>query len=119
MPEQFIIPTDTLMDWSAFIVAMGVAIVWIAKGVRPLLKPIKKIENRLTDVEEKSETCAEFFANDKRRLDEHEQILSQLSNDNKIMLESIALLMKHAETGNSTGEVSDGRDKLENYLINR
>lgn len=119
MPEQFIISTDAIMGWSALIVAVGVAIGWIAKGIKPMLKPFKRMETRLTKVEKKSDTCAQFFANNKKRLDEHDELLAKLSNDNKIILESIALLMKHAETGNSTGEVSAGRDALEAYLIKR
>lgn len=119
MPEQITIDIALIVAVCLMVTNIATAIAWLRKGAKPLFKPIEQIRGRLDDVEDRSKTCAEFFANDKRRLDEHEAILNQLSSDNKIILESIALLMKHAETGNSTGEVSDGRDKLETYLINR
>ena len=62
---------------------------------------------------------AKKFANDEIRLNSHEEMLKELKADNKIIMESLALLMRHAETGNCTGEVAHGRQELEKYLINR
>lgn len=119
MPEQITIDIATVLFWCGVIVAVGGAAAYIKKGSKPLLKPFNDMKCEIDAIEKRSAACAKKFANDEKRLNEHELLLQELAEDNKIMLESIALLMKHAETGNSTGEVSEGREALEKYLINR
>lgn len=119
MAEHIIIDTNTVLAWCGFITAVGVAIGWLAKAARPMLKPFKEMQCEIKEIEQRSEACAKRFTTDEERLNTHEQMLKELTADNKMILESIALLMKHAETGNNTGEVSQGRQELEKYLINR
>ena len=119
MPEQIIIDPNAIIGWSAFIAAIGIAIGWIAKAMKPMLKPFKEMQCEIEEIEQRSKACAKRFTADEERLNTHEEMLKELTADNKMILESIALLMKHAETGNNTGEVSQGRQELEKYLINR
>lgn len=112
MYDQIVIDTNAVYAWCIFIAAVGVAIGWLAKATKPMVKPFKELQEEVKDIE----TCEE---DDRDRIDQHEKILVELVNDNRMILESIALLMKHAETGNNTGEVSRKRQELEKYLINR
>jgi len=119
MPEQITIDTSTILAWCGFIAAVGVAIGWIAKAAKPMLKPFRDMKGELNDIKQRSISCAKKFANDDLRIKEHNEVLEQIQNDNKIIMESLVLLMRHAETGNCTGEVAKGRQGLETYLINR
>ena len=119
MPEQITIDTNTILAWCGFITAVGIAIGWLAKAAKPLLKPFRNVQNELDDIEQRSISCARKFAHDDERIREHDETLGEIQNDNKIIMESIVLLMRHAETGNCTGEVAQGRQRLEGYLINR
>ena len=119
MPEQITIDTNTILAWCAAITAVGVAIGWLAKAAKPLLKPFRNVQTELDDIEQRSVSCAKKFEHDDERIREHDETLGEIQSDNKIIMESIVLLMRHAETGNCTGEVAQGRQRLEGYLINR
>lgn len=112
MPEQIVLNTDTLLAWCAFIVGVGAAVGYLLKAAKPLTKPFKSMRKELTEIEEHRKVCDEKFKND-------QQQLKALQSDVKMMLEGQLLIMKHVETGNCTGEVADGRAKLEMYLVNR
>lgn len=119
MPDQITINIPTIIAFCGLVVAIGGAVTYIGKLVKPLKKPYEDIQNDIEDIELRSAACAKRFTKDERRIDEHEKILKELSNDNKFLLESVALLLQHAETGNSTGAISKGRKDLESYLIER
>lgn len=110
---------DYIIAVCGLIIAVGGAAVYIKKAISRLLQPLTKLEEELEDIREQNETNKGYFANDMERLDSHDEILKETKADNKIMMESIALLLSHAETGNNTGEVGEGRKRLEKYLINR
>lgn len=102
------IDIDLLLFWAGAIAIIATAIVWIKKGMGPVIRPFKKIH----ELEERSHTCDLKFQNDNRRLDIIEE------ND-RMTMKALMLLLKHAETGNCTGEVAAGRKELEDYLINK
>lgn len=119
MPHELTLNVDNLIAISTGIAAIGGAAVILIKFIKPLLKPLERLDERIGVLEQKNQECSVYFTNDKERLDKHDKMLEEQAGDNKIMMESIALLMQHAETGNNTGEVRAGRVKLEKYLINR
>ena len=43
----------------------------------------------------------------------------EMKENDKMITKSVILLLKHAETGNSTGEVAAVRKELEDYLIDK
>lgn len=45
--------------------------------------------------------------------------IQELQEDNKIVMESLLLLMEHAETDNATHKIAEQRMKVRQYLINR
>lgn len=60
-----------------------------------------------------------YLENDERRLDEHDEILKEIKEDQKMMLKSLHLLLTHAESGNNTGEVKKGKEELEQYIFKK
>lgn len=119
MPSQITFDVAVFLEICAAIGAVGVAVVYVRKLIKPLFKPVEELAKRIDALEEKQKTCHMYFTNDKNRLDAHEQMMKRQGEDNKIILECIALIMKHEETGNNTGEIAEGRERLEKYLINR
>ena len=119
MPEEIVLQPNAILAWCGFITAIGIAFGWLAKATRPLVKPIKEMRKNIDDIEEQQSACAKKFENDQERLDAQDKLLDRVEQDIKVLLESQVLLMKHAETGNCTGEVAEGRSKLESYLIHR
>lgn len=99
---------DNLLFWAGAIGVICTAIVWIIKGMGPLLRPFKEIR----ELKEHTHTCAMKFEND-------QQHLMEMRENEKMIMKSLMLLLKHAETGNCTGEVGAGRKELENYLIDK
>lgn len=106
--HEVTINLDTLLWIATFIGALCTAVVWFRKGMVPFLRPFKEIN----ELKAHAESCEQRFMNDDRRLDE-------LSADMKEVIKAQLLLMKHAETGNCTGEVAEGREHLQNYLIDK
>lgn len=119
MPEQFVINTDGVLAWAAFITAVCVAAVWVWKCIKPIFKPFKDVQHELEVIEKRGHAHDERFQEGENRMQRHDEMLKEIQADNKIMMKSLALLMSHAETGNNTGEVAKGRRELENYLINK
>lgn len=119
MPEQITISIPAIVALCGLIVAIGGAVTYVNKLLKPLKKPYEDIQNEFEDIEQRSVSCAKKFQRDEARLDQHDKILKELAEDNKFMLQSVALLLQHAETGNSTGEITKGRVALESYLIQR
>lgn len=119
MPDQLVIDTNSILAWCTFIAAVCVAAVWIWKAIKPIFKPIKKMQDELEEIEKRGHDHDERFQKGEDRMARHDEMLQEIQADNKIMMKSLALLLSHAETGNNTGEVAQGRRELENYLINK
>jgi hypothetical protein len=119
MPEQITINTDAIYAWCLFIAAVCVAAVWLWKAIKPMFKPFKDMQHELEEIEKRGHVHDERFRKGEDRMGRHDKMLEEIQADNKIMMESLALLLSHAETGNNTGEVAKGRRKLESYLINK
>lgn len=106
--HEITINLDTLLFICASIATIGGAIVWLKKGITPFTEPIK----RLDELESHRTGCDKKFK-------EQAQMNKEMSEDINMILKSILLLMKHAESGNCTGEVGKGRSALEEYIVNR
>ena len=102
------ISLDELLWIAGFIGAICTVIVYIKKGIGPIVRPFKEIK----ELKQHAQSCEIKFANDDARLEE-------LCNDMKEVMRAQMLLMKHVETGNCTGEVASGRERLEHYLIDK
>lgn len=103
---------DTLLWIAGFIVAIGGAVAILAKWASPIVQPYKDALSDVKELKKRKLSCDEKFEND------HRQLMEMKEND-KMIMKSVILLLKHAETGNCTGEVAAGRKELEDYLIDK
>ena len=53
------------------------------------------------------------------RIEALEDEVMKQSEDNRQMLTTLKLILKHMRTGNNTGEMQDAEDALDEYIINR
>jgi hypothetical protein len=113
------ITTDAIMAICGLIIAIGGAGVYVKKVADAIRRPLDEVRADIKDMKKDRITNEKYFKNDAARLDEHDKILRELQQDNKMMLRSVMLLLSHAETGNNTGEVGKGRKELEDYLIKK
>lgn len=105
---EITISLETLLFICSSIAVIGGALVWVKKGISPFTEPLK----RLDELEDHRTGCDSKF-------EEQALMNKEMSEDINMILKSILLLMKHAETGNCTGEVGKGRSTLEEYIVNR
>lgn len=124
MTEQITINVEYVLWFFGAVAVIGVGLSWLKKACTPLRKPITKIETKIESIETDNKKHEQYFANDKMRLDKHDESMremrediQELKSDIKVLMKSTALLMKHTETGNCTGEVAEGRRQLEKHLI--
>lgn len=118
-PASIEVVKNLILAICGLIVAIGGACVYVKKLVDAIKKPIREVNEKIEEVTKNQKTNESYFKNDAKRLDEHDLLLHEIQEDNKQMLSAIILLMSHAETGNNTGEIAEGRKKLEKYLIDR
>lgn len=119
MPEQIAISVEAILAVCGLVVAIGGAAVYIRKAARPFFRPWETMQNDIESISAQNKVCARKFENDDKRIKELEETVRELREDNKFLLESVALLLQNAETGNCTGAIRQGRKDLETYLINR
>lgn len=104
--------TEMILTICGVIAAVGGAAVYIAKAIGAAMKPTNELKKEM-------QKHTKYLENDERRLDEHDQILREIKEDQKMMLKSLHLLLTHAETGNNTGEVKKGKEELEQYIFKK
>lgn len=110
--HEITINLDTLLWIAGLIAAVGLAIAYLAKWADPIIRPYKKIRTDLNELKERKASCDLKFENDQRQL-------AEMKYNDKMIMKSLMLLLKHAETGNCTGEVAAGRKELEEYIIDK
>lgn len=109
---EITIDTAVLLSICALICAIGGAVVWIKRALSPILRPMKDLQAEVKDLKDKS-------LKDYERLNEHEKLLRRIEEDNKELLKSVRLLLRHFESGNSLEEIRGVRKELDEYIINR
>lgn len=101
------------------VVAVGGAAMYLKKIANIIRHPLEEMNRKIEKNEKESEKHDEYFKNDLNRLDKHDKMLEGIKEDNRIVMRSLFLLLKHAETGNNTGEIAAGRKELEEYLTSK
>lgn len=119
MPNEIVLDPNAILVWAGAIAGVGAAIGYLIKAAKPLAKPFQRLQKEVKDLEDHSTHCDEKFKNDQLQLEALKRDVDDIKMDVKMILEASLLNMKHIETGNCTGEVAEGRMKLEKYLINR
>lgn len=98
---EFTITSSQILGLCAFVSA-----IW---GIYKIVKEIKKPND---DLKEKVERHERLLESDNLRLKEMEQ-------SNKMILQSLLVLINHDITGNGIQQLKDTRDDIQEYLINK
>lgn len=109
---QITINVETLLWIAGAIGLIGGAIAYMKKGTEPILRPYRQMRSDVKELKQRKLSCDLKFKHD-------QQLLEELKENDKMTIKALMLLMKHAETGNCTGEVAAGRKELEDYLIDK
>lgn len=110
--HEVTINLDTLLWIMGFLAAFCGLIVYLKKGTEPIFRPYKQMRSDVKMLAERKHSCDQKFAHDAAEL-------AEIKQDLKMVMKTETLLLKHAETGNCTGEVAAGRKELEDYLIDK
>lgn len=98
---EFAITSNQILGICSFIAA-----VW---GVWKIVREVRKPNE---DLRAEVDRQKEFLHNDNVRLKE-------LENTNKMILQSLLVLINHEITGNSTDRMKEMRNELQEFLINK
>lgn len=98
---EFSITSDQILALCAFVTA-----IW---GVYKIIKEIRKPSD---DLKSKVETHERLLDSDNRRLNEVEQ-------SNKLILQSLLVIVNHEISGNGIEAMKKQRDELQEFLVNR
>lgn len=98
---EFSITSDQILALCAFVTA-----IW---GVYKIIKEVRKPSD---DLKSKVETHDRLLESDNRRLNEVEQ-------SNKLILQSLLVIVNHEISGNGIEGMKKTRDELQEYLVNR
>lgn len=93
---------------SCIAAAMG----WIIKAINAAKAPGKKVNDRLTAVENAIAQHSKFFDSDKKRLD-------ALEEGNRVTQQALLALLAHGIDGNDIEAMVEAKKALETYLIRR
>ena len=102
--------TATIVYIASCITILGGAIGTLIKAKAALLKPLVEINNKIEEYEK-------YLANDKAHLDTIDDVLTELTEANTLLIESVRVLLTHAESGNNSGEIREERKKLDDWLL--
>ena len=98
---EFSITSDQILALCAFVTA-----IW---GVYKIIKEVRKPSD---DLKSKVETHERLLESDNRRLNEVEQ-------SNKLILQSLLVIVNHEISGNGIEAMKKQRDELQEFLVNR
>lgn len=112
MTNEITINLETLAWLAGFIIAVGGALAYMAKWAQPVTRPYKELRQNVSMLVERKTACDQKFEHDQAQL-------ARLEKNDKMIMTTQMLILKHLETGNCTGEIAEGRAALEKYLIDK
>lgn len=84
----------------------------IASIIGKVKSPYKELKTELDEVKNKLKEHDSFFDSDKKKLD-------MLEEGNRVTQKALLALLAHGIDGNSISAMTEARDELQKYLINR
>lgn len=104
-----VITIDVLLKVCAGVSCVGLALSYLIKTIKALFRPadeyIKKIQKH-----------DELFANNKKRLDNIESIITDIRECTMLLLESQVATLEHLEDGNHTKMLQEKKNKIDKFL---
>ena len=99
------------------IISFCTCIVTVGGAVKILLEAKKAFQKPLDTVNEKMIYYDQCLKNDKKRLDDVEDVLSDLTQSINMLVKSNRTIMYHMEEGNHTGEIRNELKELDDWLM--
>ena len=75
-------------------------------------EPMRKMEHRITQLEDKVDKLGSYSTNDNKRIE-------NLEEGGRVLLKSLGALLSHGIDGNNVDEMKLAREELNEYLIGR
>lgn len=97
------------------ILAFFGALVCISGGVSVIIKmlsPFRKLKKQVEEHEDK-------LKDDFNKFKEMNDAIAEVEYSNKVILQSLVVIMNHEATGNGIEKLKKQKDKLEQYLIDK
>ena len=101
-----------ILAGASAIVLLSNAAEKIAKAIQAAKAPNTRQDERLNKVEKHLEEVDGFLANDKKRLDSHDE-------GNRASQRALLALLDHSIDGNNIEQMKHAKEELQNHLINR
>lgn len=99
------------------IISFCTCIVTVGGAVKILLEAKKAFQKPLDTVNEKMIYYDQCLKNDKKRLDDVEDVLSDLTQSINMLVKSNRTILYHMEEGNHTGEIRNELKELDDWLM--
>lgn len=99
------------------IISFCTCIVTVGGAVKILLEAKKAFQKPLDAVNEKMIYYDQCLKNDKKRLDDIDNVLSDLTQSINMLVKSNRTMLYHMEDGNHTGEIKSELQELDEWLM--
>ena len=99
------------------IISFCTCIVTVGGAVKILLEAKKAFQKPLDAVNEKMIYYDQCLKNDKKRLDDIDNVLSDLTQSINMLVKSNRTMLYHMEEGNHTGEIKIELQELDEWLM--
>ena len=101
----------------ATIIYFCTCIITVAGAVKILLEAKKALQKPLDDVNEKLAHYDECLDRDKKRLDDMDEVLVDLTGSINMLVKSNRTMLYHMEDGNHTGEIHKELKEIDDWLM--
>ena len=99
------------------IISFCTCIVTVGGAVKILLEAKKAFQKPLDAVNEKMIYYDQCLKNDKKRLDDIDNVLSDLTQSINMLVKSNRTMLYHMEEGNHTGEIKSELQEIDEWLM--
>lgn len=99
------------------IISFCTCVVTVGGAVKILLEAKKAFQKPLDTVNEKLIYYDQCLKNDKKRLDDIDNVLSDLTQSINMLVKSNRTMLYHMEEGNHTGEIRSELQEIDEWLM--
>lgn len=91
----------------------------VGGAVKVLYEAKKALQKPLEEVNKKFKQYDEYLDKDKKRLDQIDTALEELTKSINMLVKSNRTMLYHMEDGNHTGEIKEEIDTIDEWLLSR
>ena len=108
-----------LNDFFAVLLAICACIVAISGAIAAVIKFWKWAHKTSEENAQSLGDVMKWLESDKKRIESLERNQTEAVEQNKLLLKAVVCLMSHELDGNHTKQLTETRDKIQDYLIER